>query len=43
MDFAALNTAAVTAINNALTAIVPAIALIVGASVGYRLFRKFVG
>lgn len=43
MDFAALNTAAVTAIGSALDAIIPALALIIGASVGYKLFRKFVG
>ena len=43
MDFAALTTAVVTSVNSALTAVIPGIALIIGSSVGYKLFRKFVG
>lgn len=43
MDFAALNTAVMTSVNGALAAVIPALALIIGASVGYKLFRKFVG
>lgn len=43
MDFTALNTAALASIGSALDAVIPALALIIGASVGYKLFRKFVG
>lgn len=43
MDFTALATAVTTSINGALTAVIPLIGLIVSASVGYKLFRKFTG
>lgn len=43
MDFAALATAANVAIVAALTAITPVVAVVIGASVGYKLIRKFLG
>jgi hypothetical protein len=43
MDFTTLTSAATASISSALTAIIPALALIIGASVGYKLFRKFLG
>jgi len=43
MDFTTLATSAVTEITAAIDAVIPALALVIGASVGYKLFRKFVG
>lgn len=43
MDFSALATALTTELGKVLTAAMPVITLVVSASVGYRLFRKFVG
>lgn len=43
MDFTALATAVQTAITGALTAVVPLVGVLISASVGYKLFRKFTG
>lgn len=43
MDFSALNTAVLTTLNDALSAVVPAVAIILGAGAGYKLFRRFLG
>lgn len=43
MDWAALVTAVTAEIGDVFTAIVPVVAMLVAASVGYGLFRRFVG
>lgn len=43
MDFTALSTALVTEVGDVLTAAMPILTLIISATVGYKLFRKFVG
>jgi hypothetical protein len=41
MDFSALTTALTTEVGSALTAVVSVAALILGASVGYRVYKRF--
>jgi hypothetical protein len=41
MDFEALTTALETEIGSALTAVVSVAALILGATVGYRVYKRF--
>lgn len=41
MDFSALSSAVITQINSALTGAVPVATLVLGVTVGYRIFKKF--
>lgn len=42
MDFTALATAMGTAVTTAITASVPVIVIVLGTSIGYRLFKRFI-
>jgi len=43
MDFSALTTALTTEVNTALAAVVTVAAIILGARVGYKLYKRFLG
>lgn len=43
MNFTSLSTALATSAGDALTAVVPVIVIVLGATVGYRLFKRFAG
>lgn len=43
MDFSALTTALTTEVNGALAAVVAITAIILGATVGYRVYKRFTG
>lgn len=42
MDFAALATAVGASATSAITASIPVIVIVLGATIGYRLFKRFV-
>lgn len=41
MDFSALSTAVITQVNLALTGAVPLVALVLGVTIGYRVYKRF--
>jgi hypothetical protein len=41
MDFATLTTQLVTVVQGAITAAVPLIAVVLGATIGYKLYKRF--
>lgn len=42
MDFAALTTGLTTVVSGAITAAVPLIAIVLGAGVGFKIYKRFI-